>query len=141
MGATPWEARPPRSPLTRLDARTIVIISTTVRWMPRGGAAAARWAHNPKVGGSNPSPATSSDAMAFSRRVLLVFVPSRCSEERHLGWRFGDSRGLEVGARCDWWEGSKKRTFRGEEIPETCCSVMEALEQVSDVLVTRVLLA
>ena len=25
---------------------------------PRGGAAAARWAHNPKVGGSNPSPAT-----------------------------------------------------------------------------------
>ena len=24
----------------------------------RGGAAAARWAHNPKVGGSNPSPAT-----------------------------------------------------------------------------------
>ena len=26
---------------------------------PRGGAAAARWAHNPKVGGSNPPPATS----------------------------------------------------------------------------------
>ena len=25
---------------------------------PRGGAAAARWAHNPKVEGSNPSPAT-----------------------------------------------------------------------------------
>jgi hypothetical protein len=25
---------------------------------PRGGAAAARWAHNPKVGGSNPPPAT-----------------------------------------------------------------------------------
>ena len=24
----------------------------------RGGAAAARWAHNPKVGGSNPPPAT-----------------------------------------------------------------------------------
>jgi hypothetical protein len=24
----------------------------------RGGAVAARWAHNPKVGGSNPSPAT-----------------------------------------------------------------------------------
>jgi hypothetical protein len=26
--------------------------------LTRGGAAAARWAHNPKVGGSNPSPAT-----------------------------------------------------------------------------------
>ena len=26
--------------------------------MPRGGAAAARWAHNPKVAGSNPAPAT-----------------------------------------------------------------------------------
>src|SRR5688572_5237172 len=26
--------------------------------MTRGGAAAARWAHNPKVGGSNPPPAT-----------------------------------------------------------------------------------
>ena len=25
----------------------------------RGGAAAARWAHNPKVGGSSPPPATS----------------------------------------------------------------------------------
>ena len=33
-----------------------------LRWgrerLTRGGAAAARWAHNPKVGGSNPSPAT-----------------------------------------------------------------------------------
>lgn len=26
--------------------------------LTRGGAVAARWAHNPKVGGSNPSPAT-----------------------------------------------------------------------------------
>src|SRR6266478_2695634 len=25
--------------------------------IPRGGAVVARWAHNPKVGGSNPSPA------------------------------------------------------------------------------------
>ena len=28
------------------------------RRVTRGGAVAARWAHNPKVGGSNPSPAT-----------------------------------------------------------------------------------
>ena len=27
---------------------------------PRGGAVAARWAHNPKVAGSNPAPATTS---------------------------------------------------------------------------------
>ena len=27
----------------------------------RGGAVVARWAHNPKVVGSNPAPATSSD--------------------------------------------------------------------------------
>ena len=33
---------------------------STVRWCSRGGAAAARRAHNPKVGGSNPSPATNS---------------------------------------------------------------------------------
>src|SRR5215217_6607440 len=34
---------------------------TPARDVPsRGGAAAARWAHNPKVGGSNPPPATSS---------------------------------------------------------------------------------
>ena len=30
------------------------------RSITRGGAVAARWAHNPKVGGSNPSPATKS---------------------------------------------------------------------------------
>ena len=29
--------------------------------MPRGGAAAARWAHNPKVTGSNPVPATENE--------------------------------------------------------------------------------
>ena len=31
----------------------------------RGGAVAARWAHNPKVVGSNPTPATS---LGFGRR-------------------------------------------------------------------------
>ena len=44
----------------------------TSRWLrathpPRGGAAAARWAHNPKVGGSNPPPATRRE-----RRHLMV---------------------------------------------------------------------
>jgi hypothetical protein len=31
---------------------------TLVSSPPRGGAVAARWAHNPKVAGSNPAPAT-----------------------------------------------------------------------------------
>ena len=53
--------------------------------LARGGAVAARWAHNPKVGGSNPSPATSSSpphtttrprqhVLARSRRVLASHV-------------------------------------------------------------------
>ena len=39
----------------------------------RGGAAAARWAHNPKVGGSNPPPATrsKSDRAQLLGRFLL----------------------------------------------------------------------
>src|SRR5699024_10568822 len=36
----------------------------------RGGAEAARWAHNPKVGGSNPPPATSGEHQA----LCLVFL-------------------------------------------------------------------
>ncbi len=35
---------------------------STAQHPSRGGAAAARWAHNPKVGGSNPSPATNAVA-------------------------------------------------------------------------------
>ena len=34
------------------------LLLTSRDFLTRGGAAAARWAHNPKVGGSNPSPAT-----------------------------------------------------------------------------------
>jgi hypothetical protein len=46
---------------------------------PRGGAAAARWAHNPKVGGSNPPPATThAIAPVMTTGALcssLCFVP------------------------------------------------------------------
>ncbi len=42
---------------------------------PRGGAAAARWAHNPKVGGSNPPPATTS----FSYETPAGLVPAGVS--------------------------------------------------------------
>ena len=37
----------------------------------RGGAAAARWAHNPKVGGSNPPPATIEDDRYLVYRSFL----------------------------------------------------------------------
>ena len=42
----------------------------------RGGAAAARWAHNPKVGGSNPPPATkqAEEAVPRSRGGFFVGV-------------------------------------------------------------------
>ena len=32
--------------------------ATVLKTAPRGGAVVARWAHNPKAGGSIPSPAT-----------------------------------------------------------------------------------
>jgi hypothetical protein len=35
--------------------------------LTRGGAAAARWAHNPKVGGSNPPPATNDEKIALRK--------------------------------------------------------------------------
>ena len=45
--------------------------------MPRGGAAAARWAHNPKVAGSNPAPATTRpDPTQGSGLCLSVDSPS-----------------------------------------------------------------
>jgi hypothetical protein len=37
----------------------------------RGGAVVARWAHNPKVGGSNPPSATKKKPFCESRRALL----------------------------------------------------------------------
>ena len=40
----------------------------------RGGAVAARWAHNPKVAGSSPAPATIS---TLSLRYTEVFVMLR----------------------------------------------------------------
>ena len=55
----------------------------------RGGAVVARWAHNPKVGGSNPSSATkkkpwreSARALLFSDRQQLVVVRSENNKAR-----------------------------------------------------------
>ncbi len=39
-------------------ARTPQRLGSTCAPVSRGGAVAARWAHNPKVAGSNPAPAT-----------------------------------------------------------------------------------
>ena len=88
MGATPREARPPRTPPTPgggsrrqesgvkcwliADSR-----SPSAEHATRGGAAAARWAHNPKVEGSNPSPATMNAGAERRRRFLLRFTRAR----------------------------------------------------------------
>ena len=45
------------------SVNAVILIPRTTR----GGAAAARWAHNPKVGGSNPPPATKLN----SRRICV----------------------------------------------------------------------
>ena len=44
----------------------LYFLQGTVPSPPRGGAVAARWAHNPKVVGSNPAPATRSPGSEIS---------------------------------------------------------------------------
>ena len=60
----------------------------------RGGAVAARWAHNPKVGGSNPSPATNPPVgrCADGLGQYLKNVQDPCDEFRR--------RGLFVSCHC-----------------------------------------
>ena len=43
-----------------------------LRTAPRGGAVVARWAHNPKAGGSIPSPATFKENI---RSPFFIFLP------------------------------------------------------------------
>ncbi len=43
----------------------------------RGGAVAARWAHNPKVGGSNPPPATEQKPQTLGSAVFRLKVTPR----------------------------------------------------------------
>ena len=45
---------------------------------PRGGAAAARWAHNPEVVGSNPTPATRTMSPRQHCRGLVTFRRTTC---------------------------------------------------------------
>jgi hypothetical protein len=40
----------------------------------RDGAEVARWAHNPKVVGSNPAPATKPQAFQIGRLFLFLYI-------------------------------------------------------------------
>ena len=44
-----------------------------IRNAPRGGAVVARWAHNPKAGGSIPSPATFKENASSPFLFLSIF--------------------------------------------------------------------
>ena len=57
--AGPMVSRPGGQPVRRNGQDDDGGRPSRARHPTRGGAAAARWAHNPKVGGSNPPPATS----------------------------------------------------------------------------------
>ena len=61
--------------------------SLKVKNILRGGAVAARWAHNPKVGGSNPSPATKESRMiaAFFIMYYVYIIQSITSGNFYIG--------------------------------------------------------
>ena len=48
--------------------------ATVLKTAPRGGAVVARWAHNPKAGGSIPSPATFKENI---RSPFFIFMPQQ----------------------------------------------------------------
>ena len=56
--------------LTQLDA--VLQIWYSRRTSLRGGAVAARRAHNPKVAGSSPAPATLMKRPSFARSFFIV---------------------------------------------------------------------
>ncbi len=68
---TAWEARPLRAHLTGSFLLTHPLA------MPRGGAVAARWAHNPEVVGSNPTPATRKSSRGMTRALLFYLKNER----------------------------------------------------------------
>ncbi len=51
----------------------------------RGGAVVARWAHNPKVVGSSPAPATKEKSSI--RWLLFLFLIGRIYTDPVCGWR------------------------------------------------------
>ena len=51
------------------------IFASVLKTASRGGAVVARWAHNPKAGGSIPSPATQGELKQSSPFFLSINVP------------------------------------------------------------------
>ena len=49
--------------------------ASIIRELTRGGAAEARWAHNPKVVGSSPTPATTGDWLSILRASSVLKSP------------------------------------------------------------------
>ena len=122
--------------------RVIVIISAASGRLPRGGAAAARWAHNPKVGGSNPSPATIWNRVGRQADAVLFFRFRWSSlEHGQLGRRLRIPGGLDVRAKGDLWKRREKRRIGFVEFPESSRSIVQAAKQVADVLVAGIFLA
>ena len=65
---------------------SFVICCISIKFAPtiilRGGAVVARWAHNPKVGGSNPPSATSQKPCCESNRAFLFSAQSPLARRR-----------------------------------------------------------
>ena len=52
--------------------KIVLTFASVLKTASRGGAVVARWAHNPKAGGSIPSPATMARAIALAFFVLFL---------------------------------------------------------------------
>ena len=55
-------------------------LCTSFETAPRGGAVVARWAHNPKAGGSIPSPATKSNRQMVGCFLCMTGMSYICGE-------------------------------------------------------------
>ena len=57
----------------------------TTKTTSRGGAVVARWAHNPKVAGSSPVPATKTSLPVHNEPEGFFRSPDECHEKRYKG--------------------------------------------------------
>src|SRR5687768_433836 len=112
----------------------------------RGGAAAARWAHNPKVGGSNPPPATSFQkrpSMIARSLLFLLFLVLDCDpdgagvlpKQPELLNGLLATRGAHVGADGDRREERLELRCALEEITEPLGDVAQPPQEVGRVLI------
>ena len=56
-----------------INCKNFVFVQTCITFAQilRGGAVAARWAHNPKVAGSSPAPATRKICLSVDRQIFF----------------------------------------------------------------------